>query len=467
MSTMVPTTSDWICKVQGALEEHDDGCTPEFFIRKVPDKYMANSKHFEPMAWRFGLHNRRVLDIGGTESVKIRVAKKLGLTRTQWAEFCESVVPDPKSLQLMYYGVTDRSQPPYTLEEIRWLLTLDALCLVASLQHMSHMTLHVEDDRFVPSFGDIFNDREDMVTMRRDMLLVENQVPFQLLKRVIEKLRDITVCASEEMKLPEWDTWFWHATMISLHLHVFDGVHRIDLDSPLWMEHIGKLKEGISTIGVFNKLRHNMDVMHYIRCGSNAAEFARSEPYLHIPSVTTLHNAGVTIHGKSPAFLGDIVFENGCLTIPFTNVHDITEVHLRNLVVYEDLYLRECTANSYITIMGDLVKTEDDFKLLVDSGVVMNNLDDDEVGAHRIWKRTKNQTYFPLVSENLHTTLKSINKFAKSKRNLYWFEFKKTFCSRPWLVISVVTISVVTIATCIQAYTAVIGSNGMKPQFPH
>ena len=160
------------------------------------------------------------------------------------------------------------------------------------------------------------------------------------------------------------------------------------------------------------------------------------------------------------------MYKNGCLTIPFIDVNDWTEVSLRNLVVYEDLYLREYTAKISTTIMDDLVKTEDDFKLLVDSGVLGNNLDDDELGAHRIWKRINNQTSLPLVSEEVHTTLKSINDFAKSKRNLYWFEFKKTFCSRPWLV-QVLTISLVTIATGIQTYSAVIGSNGMKPQFPH
>ena len=233
------------------------------------------------------------------------------------------------------------------------------------------------------------------------------------------------------------------------------------------IEHIEKLIEGISTNGVFNKFHHNMDVMHYIRCGSKDTKPAASKSYLHIPSATTLHIAGVTIIGKSPSFLGDIVFESGCLTIPFIDVNDRTEVYLRNLIVYEDIYLTDCTANTYTSIMGDLVKTEDDFKLLVDAGVVINNLDDDEVGAHRIWKRIKSRTYSPLISEKLHTTLKSINKVAKSKKNLYWFEFKKTLCSRPWLVLSLVTINLVTIATCIQAYTAVIGSNGMKPQFPH
>ena len=130
----------------------------------------------------------------------------------------------------MYYGVTDCNQSPYTLEEIRWPLTLDALDLVAFFEYMSHMTLHVEDDRFVPSFCDIFSDQYDMVTMWCDMLLVENQVPFQLLKRVIEKLRDITVCDSKEMKLPEWDTWFWYATIIAFHVHVSGGVRWIDLD---------------------------------------------------------------------------------------------------------------------------------------------------------------------------------------------------------------------------------------------
>jgi len=182
------------------------------------------------------------------------------------------------------------------------------------------------------------------------MVLVENQVPFQLLKRVIEKLRDITVCDSEEMKLPEWDTGFWHSTMIALHRHCPGDVTWRDFDFPSWMEHIRKLKEGISTNRVFNKFRHNM---HYIRCGSKDTAPAASEVYLNIPSATTLHIAGVTINGKSPAFLGDIVFENGCLTIPLINVYDCTEVYLRNLVVYEGLYLRECTASFYTWIMGE------------------------------------------------------------------------------------------------------------------
>jgi len=398
--------------------------------------------------------------------VKIRVAKKLGLTRTKWAEFCESVVPDPKSLQLMYYGVTECSQPPYTLEEIRWLLTLDALCLVAILQHIGYVAHGVEQDRFVPSFDDIFNGQDDRDVTVRDMVLVENQVPFQLLKRVIEKLRDITVCDSEEMKLPEWDTRFWHNTMIALHVYISGGtLHHIEIGTLLRMEHVQKFIEGISTNGVFNTFHHNMKVMHYVRCGSNDTKPA--EPYIQIPSATTLHNAGVTINGKSPAFLGDIELKKRCLTIPFINVDDRTEVYLRNLVVYENFYLEDYRARTYTRIMGDLVKTEDDFKLLVDSGVVVNDLDDDEVGAHRIWKRINFETPKPHISEELHTTLKTINKFAKSNRNLYWFEFKKKYCSRPWLVISVLTICVVTIATCIQAYTAVIGSNGMKPQFPH
>jgi hypothetical protein len=83
-------------------------------------------------------------------------------------------------------------------------------------------------------------------------------------------------------------------------------------------------------------------------------------------------------------------------------------VYVRNLVVYEELYLREYTASFYTWIMGDLVKTEDDFKLLVDAGVIVNNLDADELGAHRIWKRINNRINLSDVSEKLHTTLKTI-----------------------------------------------------------
>jgi hypothetical protein len=48
-------------------------------------------------------------------------------------------------------------------------------------------------------------------------------------------------------------------------------------------------------------------------------------------------------------------------------------------------------------------------------------------------------------------------------RHRLWSEFKTLFLSRPWYTISVIAVTLVTVATLIQTYAAVIGSNKMKP----
>ncbi len=50
--------------------------------------------------------------------------------------------------------------------------------------------------------------------------------------------------------------------------------------------------------------------------------------------------------------------------------------------------------------------------------------------------------------------------------NVMRTEFYQLFCYRPWYVIAVITATIVTVGTCIQAYTSVIGSDKMQPHFP-
>jgi hypothetical protein len=45
-------------------------------------------------------------------------------------------------------------------------------------------------------------------------------------------------------------------------------------------------------------------------------------------------------------------------------------------------------------------------------------------------------------------------------------DFYNKFCSKPWLVISVISAIILLVATLIQTYVAVIGSYKMQPHFP-
>jgi hypothetical protein len=48
-------------------------------------------------------------------------------------------------------------------------------------------------------------------------------------------------------------------------------------------------------------------------------------------------------------------------------------------------------------------------------------------------------------------------------RHRLWSEFQTLFFSRPCYTISAFTVTLMTLATMIQTYAAVIGSNRMKP----
>ena len=123
----------------------------------------------------------------------------------------------------------------------------------------------------------------------------------------------------------------------------------------------------------------------------------------------------------------------------------------------------QSTIRSYTLLMGDLIRTEEDERILVDAGVIGNGLD--RSNAHEMWKEIHRNVDPPRITQALLKTLDSIDAFSRSRRNRYWVEFKATQCSRPWFCFSAFVVTLVTICTGIQTYVAVVGSYGMKPHF--
>jgi len=82
------------------------------------------------------------------------------------------------------------------------------------------------------------------------------------------------------------------------------------------------------------------------------------------------------------------------------------------------------------------------------------------------WKRINFRVVEPDVSDKFSTMLTNVGKYVKLRRNKYRFEYRKQFCYRQWLSLSVFAATNVAIAALIQTYAAVVGSNGMKTHFP-
>jgi hypothetical protein len=186
-------------------------------------------------------------------------------------------------------------------------------------------------------------------------------------------------------------------------------------------------------------------------------------------SATDLKKAGLRI-GTTAGMVPQVYFDKGCLYLPRIQLHDRTESYFRNLATYEvfDHYDDKRHAfTDYLHLMSDLIKTPEDVAYLIDDCNVIRNLLGTHKNAFKMWDRLQSGL-LPLQYSN-HYRLKivnPINEHCNSTLNKTTTEFYNTFCSKPWLPISVITAAVLLIATLIQTYVAVIGSDKMQPHFP-
>jgi hypothetical protein len=71
----------------------------------------------------------------GSEDVKLAVVALFGLDEpSTWITFCNDIVPDPKRMLLCYGLHEDVADPK--VDEIKWLLSLDALFLAVQIENM-------------------------------------------------------------------------------------------------------------------------------------------------------------------------------------------------------------------------------------------------------------------------------------------------------------------------------------------
>jgi len=458
--------SSWIVQVHAALQKVDATHNPsQLLIWKVPAEYRTDAALYEPVNSRFGLHHcPEILHTNGTEGFKIELARALQFTEQGWNSFCERVVSEPKEYWEAVYDQSPHTGS-YSVEEIRCLLALDALLLVVFLQGRGGGT-----ESLGPTLQKVMENplfEVQIEALWTDLWLVENQIPMELLKRVVGIL-------TTEYKLNIGNMWRWEDAerwqgwnignfVAWEHFHdpSSDGTNLRELFErrmEKWLKHVDSYDDV-----------HILDSTYRILCGWENLDTPHLNPCPNRYSATDLEACGVKIKGKEFTCLEDISFENGCLSVPFLQVYDETEKYLRNLLVYEVLTRprgrRQYSVDTYAFFMEGLMRTPEDVNLLVKRGVMSLKISSQDVVD--MWKRVNKLIPEPLVTDEFSTMLKNVGKYAKLRRNKYRFEFKKQFCSRPWIPLSYLAASIVTAATLLQTYVAVIGSNGMKPHFPH
>ncbi|GKV29569.1 hypothetical protein SLEP1_g38484 [Rubroshorea leprosula] len=155
-----------------------------------------------------------------------------------------------------------------------------------------------------------------------------------------------------------------------------------------------------------------------------------------IRSATELNEAGIKFQ-KKEGKLFDIEFQKEVMSIPTLMIDDYTESIFRNFVAYEQLHglYSAKPFTDYITFMDCLINTGKDVELLCRCGVLDNWLGDHEVVA-TMFNRLRDSV---LVSEgdffysNIFTR---VNEHCNRKWNLWKANLWHNYFNTPWALIS-------------------------------
>uniref|UniRef100_A0A803MI04 Uncharacterized protein n=1 Tax=Chenopodium quinoa TaxID=63459 RepID=A0A803MI04_CHEQI len=359
-----------------------------------------------------------------------------------------------------------------------------------------------------PANDFIFQSTRTSFEVRRDLTLLENQLPYFVLEHIfeftfskaIEEFLKNQVFSSEDV--PKFHDIVYCAlrTSIPNTTHVLT---REDVDlrtkNPEMTAHFvsflrmcclppqiisGKVKKAEQS-GVFTSdERHNTKTAKKITADQvqdeeSTSSGAKQEQRINIkhmrefpclcnmetphdirvPSVTRLAKAGVLFEKScSETPLLEIKFDSkrGVLKMPPLTMWHHTETFFRNVMAHE---LYNHTANSgsrsvsdYMCFMDDLINSKEDVALLVKSKIIQNWLESDAVVADLFNSITK---HILADYSSYSDTCMQLNKF-RGKYNIRWLKaiLQQEYFSQPWAIVYFITLVVIqTAAATIQAVT--------------
>lgn len=198
--------------------------------------------------------------------------------------------------------------------------------------------------------GDIiFSTHETFIRLRSDLILLENQIPFFILRELF-----ILVPIPKQCSL----------SLIELALHFFRSM--ISGDVQILQKKFGQ------------DFSHLLDLVHQSYLPTfPMVQHSEAETNLH--SATKLRALGVDIKKFKNDNLLNINFFDGVLQVPPLNFNNHTEILLRNFIAMEHCNLN-CSkrVTSYVYLLRYLLQTKEDARLLCQRRI-FNGMEEEDI----------------------------------------------------------------------------------------
>ncbi|KAJ4973223.1 hypothetical protein NE237_006397 [Protea cynaroides] len=399
----------WVDSIRTKISQRSiSSLEPTSCIYRVHQRIrQVNNDAYTPDTVSIGPYHRPNPNLEAMENHKLEYLHAV-LDRTKETTSLEKYVEDLKKLEpearKCYSEPIDLTPKQFTE-----MMLIDGFFIVEYFRKFSKVVLVDETDP-------IFNSKLIAARVVRDLVLLENQIPFLVLKTLFDM-----------SNYPKSSS----LTLIQMALMSF-----VDLIP----NGINKYPKNASTI----THKHLVDLLSYTLSNSlpkPSTIAVLSTAQESLPSVMELQRSGVKFKkgsiSKSFESLIHIKFHKGIFEIPPLCIHDHTDSFFRNLIAYEQCHHTGSPhITSYAILMDYLINSANDVALLRNGKIIINLLGNDE----------KVSFLFSSLCDGISSNGFCYDELCNevdvyyNKPYHYWkAAFKRKFCNSPWSIISVCT----------------------------
>uniref|UniRef100_A0ACD5XSC6 Uncharacterized protein n=1 Tax=Avena sativa TaxID=4498 RepID=A0ACD5XSC6_AVESA len=260
--------------------------------------------------------------------------------------------------------------------------------------------------------------------VRRDMLMMENQLPLLVLQRLVAVVSGPDAATNDAIN-----------NMVLQFLSLTPG-------PPV-------LCDGSLAL-------HPIDVCHRSLLHGQPREAWKGQKDEFVPSATELDQAGIQLRRSATRSLHDISFLRGVLCIPELTVDDYTEHKLFSLMAFERLHAgagaNEVTA--YVFFMDTIIRSTADAQLVCSKGIIWNGLGSDKEVA-KMFNRLANKAVLDKCSP-LRAVHGQVNTYCEKRWNRWRASLIQNYAGNPWAVVSLVAAVFLLLLTVVQTVYTVL-----------
>ncbi|KAL2346745.1 hypothetical protein Fmac_000745 [Flemingia macrophylla] len=382
--------------IDGMLEGAEAPVTVECCIYKVPfDIRRLKAGAYTPKVVSIGpFHHNRHLRLQNMERHKLNYCKaflqRTNTTSDTWIRYIEAV---ENNVRRCYSESLDFSE-----EELVKIIFVDSGFILELFCRTCEESWSSDDVYLSTPWLDS--------SIRQDLWLLENQLPFFLLHQLFNISFNRTPNDNLFVLLTVYYFGYYNSYSEGRFIHDINIRHFTDLLRTFHLQHPPQTRPP--------------------RTGEG-------QLVPHLPSASELSEAGVRfkVNKKSKCLL-DVLFSGRILKIPQLKVEDRTEILFRNMVALEQCHYPYFSyITDYVIFLDFLVNTSKDVDILVQEGVLLNWLGDADSVANMFNGLCQNIVQ-PNVSWPYFYNARDLNAFCRNRWNIMLSTLRLDYCKTPW-----------------------------------